>query len=110
MWIRNHINEQYKINAFIILKTLNYEFEIFLFFSNIWLQNIRLELENSVACDDVVEEVVLLIGATSWSPREVYRILVPPISSAEPDQKINDSKILLKLIEYVTVAFNLLVL
>jgi len=49
----------------------------------------------------VVEEVVLLIGATSRSPQEVYRIIVPPVSFVIPAQKHNEGRISLNLIEYI---------
>lgn len=88
-----------------ILKKCQYECEIFYFMSSIvqnsWLQNIQLELENCAACDDAVEEVVLLIGATSRSPQEVYRIIVPPVSCIIPDQKQNEGRISLNLIRYI---------
>lgn len=67
-------------------------------------QNIQLELLSCAACDDVVEEVVLLIGATSRSPREVYRIVVPPISCVETDQKQSESRILLNLIRCIVLS------
>ena len=49
----------------------------------------------------MVEEVVLLIGATSRSPQEVYRIIVPPVSFVIPAQKHNEGRISLNLIEYI---------
>jgi len=64
------------------------------------LQNIHLELQNSAEGGDVVEEVVLLIGATSRSPQEVYRIIVPPVSFVIPAQKQGEGRISLNLIRY----------
>jgi hypothetical protein len=49
---------------------------------------------------------MLLIGATSRSPQEVYRIVVPSISCTENDQKQSESKILQNLIGYITVFFS----
>jgi hypothetical protein len=65
------------------------------------LQNIHLELQNCAEGGDVVEEVVLLIGATSRSPQEVYRIIVPPVSFVIPAQKQSEGRISLNLIRYI---------
>ncbi|XP_021942480.1 uncharacterized protein LOC110841329 isoform X2 [Zootermopsis nevadensis] len=70
-------------------------------------QNVQLELQNSVACGDAVEEVVLLIGATSRSPREVYRIVIPPVSCVESDQKQSENRIRLNLLRCVVLSEDL---
>jgi hypothetical protein len=49
----------------------------------------------------VVEEVVLLIGATSRSPREVYRIVLPPVCFVPPAQRQSEGRIALNLIRYI---------
>jgi hypothetical protein len=69
------------------------------------LQNIHLELQNSAEGGDMIEEVVLLIGATSQSPQEVYRIIVPPVSFVVPAQRQSEGRIALNLIRYISNMF-----
>ncbi|XP_069697411.1 uncharacterized protein [Periplaneta americana] len=63
-------------------------------------QNIQQELQNCAASEDEVEEVVLLIGATTRSPQELYRFILPALSCKQPERS-NDSGIMLHLIRKI---------